>query len=215
MLPLPVLTGLIAAVVLFALLQFGAIAIAFGRLGLSTDAAVALLLCSLIGSAINLPLLRLRTRPARDLLAASRLPDFTLPPYTGTTVLAVNVGGGLTPTALCGYLLVHQHLPLRELSLGILLISFVCYLLRRPPRRSAVSLAVLIAPLLAALFGLLVTPAHSAPIAYICATLGMLIGIDLLRLKEIAGQRVPRAALGGAGTFDGIFITGIIAALLA
>jgi uncharacterized membrane protein len=44
---------------------------------------------------------------------------------------------------------------------------------------------------------------------------GVLIGADILRLNNIAALGTPVAAIGGAGTFDGIFITGIIAALLA
>src|SRR3569623_306647 len=41
------------------------------------------------------------------------------------------------------------------------------------------------------------------------------IGADLLRLNVIRKMGVPVAAIGGAGTFDGIFITGIVAVLLA
>ena len=58
-------------------------------------------------------------------------------------------------------------------------------------------------------------PENSAPLAYICGTLGVLIGADILRLKDIKQMGVPTAAIGGAGTFDGIFFTGIIAVLLA
>jgi uncharacterized membrane protein len=43
----------------------------------------------------------------------------------------------------------------------------------------------------------------------------VLIGADILRLNTIAELDTPVAAIGGAGTFDGIFLTGIIAALLA
>ena len=74
---------------------------------------------------------------------------------------------------------------------------------------------VLIAPLAAALVAILLDPAHSAPLAYISGTLGVLIGADILRLKDIRKLGVPLAAIGGAGTFDGIFITGIVAVLLA
>jgi len=42
-----------------------------------------------------------------------------------------------------------------------------------------------------------------------------LIGADLLNLGQIQGLGAPVASIGGAGTFDGIFITGILAVLLA
>jgi len=36
-----------------------------------------------------------------------------------------------------------------------------------------------------------------------------------LNLDKIQGLGAPVASIGGAGTFDGIFVTGIIAVLLA
>jgi len=51
--------------------------------------------------------------------------------------------------------------------------------------------------------------------AYISGTLGTLIGADLINLGKIEGLQAPVASIGGAGTFDGIFFTGILAVLLA
>ena len=74
---------------------------------------------------------------------------------------------------------------------------------------------VFVAPFTAALTALLLAPEQSAPLAYICGTLGVLIGADILRLNDIRKIGTPMASIGGAGTFDGIFITGIVAVLLA
>ena len=52
-------------------------------------------------------------------------------------------------------------------------------------------------------------------IAYISGTLGTLIGGDLLNLKKIRSLGAPVASIGGAGTFDGIFLTGILSVLLS
>jgi len=41
-----------------------------------------------------------------------------------------------------------------------------------------------------------------------------LIGADLLNLDKVAGLGAPIASIGGAGTFDGIFVTSIVAVLL-
>jgi hypothetical protein len=38
---------------------------------------------------------------------------------------------------------------------------------------------------------------------------------DLLNLGKLQGLWAPVASIGGAGTFDGIFVTGLIAVLLA
>jgi uncharacterized membrane protein len=45
--------------------------------------------------------------------------------------------------------------------------------------------------------------------------MGTLIGADLTNLDKIRGLGAPVASIGGAGTFDGIFLTGILAVLLA
>jgi hypothetical protein len=45
--------------------------------------------------------------------------------------------------------------------------------------------------------------------------MGALIGADLLNLGAIQGLGAPVASIGGAGTFDGIFLTAILAVLIA
>jgi len=68
---------------------------------------------------------------------------------------------------------------------------------------------------IAAILALLLDSAHSAPLAYVSGTLGVIIGADLLRIPDIRKLGTPFASIGGAGTFDGIFITGVVAVLLA
>ena len=74
---------------------------------------------------------------------------------------------------------------------------------------------VFIAPVTAAIVATLISRSDSAPLAYVSGTLGVLIGADILRLRNIKAMGLPMASIGGAGTFDGIFLTGIIAVLLA
>ena len=45
--------------------------------------------------------------------------------------------------------------------------------------------------------------------------LGTLIGADLMNLERLGELGAPVASIGGAGTFDGVFLTGIVAVLLA
>ena len=56
---------------------------------------------------------------------------------------------------------------------------------------------------------------QAAPPAYISGSLGTLIGADLLNLDKLQGLGAPVASIGGAGTFDGVFLTGIAAVLIA
>ena len=45
--------------------------------------------------------------------------------------------------------------------------------------------------------------------------MGTLIGADIMNLGKIQGLGAPVASIGGAGTFDGVFLVGIVAVLLA
>jgi len=45
-------------------------------------------------------------------------------------------------------------------------------------------------------------------------TLGALIGADILNLDKIRDLGAPVASIGGAGTFDGVFLSGLIAVML-
>ena len=56
---------------------------------------------------------------------------------------------------------------------------------------------------------------RAAPLAYIGGSLGTLVGADLLNLGRVQGLGAPLVSIGGAGTFDGIFLTGVLAVLIA
>ena len=93
-------------------------------------------------------------------------------------------------------------------------VALVSYLFSRPVKGMGVMMPILVAPLTAALAAMLINQSQSAPVAYIGGTLGVLVGADLLRIMDVRRLRAPIASIGGAGTFDGVFLTGIIAVLL-
>jgi uncharacterized membrane protein len=66
-----------------------------------------------------------------------------------------------------------------------------------------------------ALVAMLLSFRRAAPLAYIGGSLGALVGADLLNLDRVQGLSAPVVSIGGAGTFDGVFLTGILAVLLA
>lgn len=206
----------ILATLLF-ILQLQLISIAFERLGLSSESAFLLLISCLFGSAINLPLATVQAEsPPKDSLPPRlrrllRMPDR---PFEGHTVIALNVGGGLIPVIFSTYLLTTNPLPIIDAVLATAIVSAISYAVSRPIPRMGVAMPVFIAPIVAALVAVIVNQEHSPPLAYICGTLGVVIGADLLRLKDIKRMGTPMASIGGAGTFDGIFITGVVAVLL-
>ena len=45
--------------------------------------------------------------------------------------------------------------------------------------------------------------------------MGVLLGADVIRLRQTLRLGAPMMSIGGDGTRDGIFVTGIVAVLLA
>ena len=142
-------------------------------------------------------------------------------------VVAVNVGGCLVPCALSAWFLWQMQLTGvlgGWLALCVLIPALACYLLARPLPGIGIAVPVLLPPAVAAMTAILVAPSlpgHEslAPrAAYMAGTLGTLIGADLghmLNRRTLALLDAPLLSIGGAGTFDGIFLAGIIAVLLA
>lgn len=195
------------------------ITLSFAKLGLDARSALSLLLTSLAGSAVNLPLLTIKaTAPPAPPPPASTFRGLLRPPeeaFTGKTLVAVNVGGCLVPLFFVFFLIRHHPIPLGPLLLAVALVSGVCYVASRPVPGLGVVMPVFIAPIAAAVVAAFLGGKEQAAMAYIAGTLGVLIGADLLRFKDIRGLGAPMASIGGAGTFDGIFMTGLVAVLLA
>jgi len=215
--PLYLVLFIFALTFLVTVVQLGIISVAFDKLGLSPDAGLLLLVASLAGSVINLPVMSVPSAPSPPPSSPWGYRGLLRPRlgFTGYTLIAVNVGGGLIPLLFSVYLMVHSPLDILELGAGIGLVTFVAYLTSRPVPGRGIGIPILVAPVTAAALALLLDPQHSAPLAYVSGTLGVLIGADLLRLRDVRRLGVPVASIGGAGTFDGIFITGIVAVLLA
>ncbi|WP_456432069.1 DUF1614 domain-containing protein [Thermosulfuriphilus sp.] len=202
---------------LFAVIHVGIITVAFEKLGLSPGQVWGYLFLSLIGSNINVPVKKIQTmsfQPPGEISffgiryrIPSRLEE-------RTTIIAVNVGGCLIPVFLSLYVTFRLDI-FGPVVLGGAFVAGVVYFLARPIPGLGIGIPVFIPPLLAALVGLVLSPEHSAAVAYAAGSLGTLIGADILHLKDIPRLGAPVASIGGAGTFDGIFLTGIIAVLIA
>ncbi|MDR4518813.1 MAG: DUF1614 domain-containing protein [Nitrosomonas sp.] len=177
-----------------------------------------ILVFSLFGSVVNLPVCRIRSDAfPSPIVQQKHWGIFRIPPqpFQNETLISVNLGGCLIPTALSVYLFENSELTLITALTGISIIAVISYFFSRPIPGVGIGMPILIAPISAALVGIFLEPELSAPLAYISGTLGVLIGADLLHLKSIPRLGAPHASIGGAGTFDGIFITGIVAAILA
>jgi uncharacterized membrane protein len=210
------------ALIFLPLLWFGVVGTAFVNLGLPPTLVFWLLILTLVGSLVNIPL---TTLESQEVVAGQVISYFGMRvrlPSTWRkrqTVLAVNVGGALIPVALSLFLLyqiaVRYGIPL-GLLLTLGLVTLIMYHLARPVKGLGIAVPGLVPPLVAAVGAWLLCPEEiRAPCAYIASTLGTLIGADLLKLGEISKMGAPVASIGGAGTFDAIFLSGIIAVLLS
>ena len=202
---------------LLIVIQLEILTIAFSKLGLSLAEAYLLLCSSLFGSVLNLPLFRIKAELTEQEIPLRmwRLLRMNHLVFEGKTTIAINVGGCLIPLGFSLYLLTNTAVGLFDALLGISLVSVASFMSSRPIQGMGIGMPIFIAPISAALAALLIDPEHSAPLAYVAGTLGVIIGADLFRLKDIRHMGTPIASIGGAGTFDGIFITGIVAVLLA
>lgn len=204
--------------IMMVLIQVELLSFAFVKLGLPPGLGLVVLSLSLLGSVVNLPVTRIKSDvpvqefPSSVYWGLLRMP---LQPFRNETQISINLGGCLIPAALSIFLFINSALSVSSTLLGIAIISMISYFFSRPIQGLGIGMPILVAPVSAALVGLLISPEQSAPLAYISGTLGVLIGADLLRMKDISRLGTPYASIGGAGTFDGIFITGIVAALLA
>ncbi|HET6850495.1 MAG TPA: DUF1614 domain-containing protein [Gaiellales bacterium] len=130
------------------------------------------------------------------------------------TLIAINVGGALTPAGVSVWVLDHTGAWTSSLAAAVV-VTVGVKLVARPVAGVGIVVPALLPALLAAAAALvIVSPHDAAAFTYVSGTAGTLIGGDLLNLHRVRALGAPVASIGGAGTYDGIFITGIIAVVL-
>lgn len=222
----PLLLALVAIAMLAVLPFFFAQLIVGGlaKLHLSPEAALRIALAILLGGLVNIPVARI---PRAGDMPPHRAGVFGLPERSPwlrqrprETVVAVNLGGCLVPLGVAAYVLAHlaagspQALLAAAAATGV--VAFVCFRLAQPVAGVGIVLPAFVPPLAAAAAALLLAPDGAAPpVAFVAGVVGTLVGADLLHLRDIGKISSGIASIGGAGTFDGIVLSGILAAYLA
>jgi uncharacterized membrane protein len=204
-------------IILFVLLVLGALRHAYLSLGVSPSAAMLLLFGSLIGSYFNIPIANL----PQEQVVSNQVIEFFGMQYNVPvvehwpgTVIAVNVGGAVIPTLMSLYLLITRQLWVKGL-IAIAIVAALLHWVANPVPGVGIAVPVFWPALITAVVALILARENAAPLAYTAGSMGTLIGADLTNLDKIRGLGAPVASIGGAGTFDGIFLTGILAVLLA
>jgi uncharacterized membrane protein len=219
---LPITPGLFSILVILTvglviLIQLRILRYAYMRLGVGPGVALLLLFGSLIGSYFNIPITVLPGQTDTN----GEIVDFygmryivpTVVQWPGT-VLAVNVGGAVIPTLMSAYLVIRYQLWFKA-AIAIVIVAAVIHAMATPVHGVGIAVPVFVPVVTTAILAFLLSREYAPPLAYIGGSIGTLIGADLLNLDKVAGLSAPVASIGGAGTFDGIFLTGIIAVLFA
>jgi len=219
---LPLTPGLFSILVvlvagLIILIQLRILRYAYMRLGIGPGAALLLLFGSLIGSYFNIPIAVLPGAPVRS----GEIVDFFGMQYVVPlvsswpgTVLAVNVGGAVIPALMSTYLVIRYQLWLKA-AIATAAIALVIHAMATPVPGIGIAVPVFAPVVTTAILAFILSREYAAPLAYIGGSMGTLVGADLLNLGNISGLGAPVASIGGAGTFDGVFLAGILAVLLA
>jgi uncharacterized membrane protein len=203
--------------VLIALIQLRAIQFSYERLGITPLATAMLLLAALLGSYLNIPVAYL---PEKEFVSGQLVTYYgvrhVVPVVVDwpATIVAVNVGGALVPTSLSLYLLVKHRIWITG-AIATLVVAAICHAIAKPVPGLGIALPVFVPAVAAAVSGLVLSREHSFAIAFVGGSLGALIGADLLNLDRVQGLGAPVVSIGGAGTFEGIFVSGIVAVLIA
>lgn len=193
-----------------------ALMFAYTRAGISSPAALFMLFASLAGSYVNIPLFWLHGRP----VVSDQEVDFfgvhyivPVAEWQGT-VVAVNVGGCVIPVLLSLYILTKYDLWVLG-AIGTAIVAIITHQMATPVHGVGIALPIFVPPIVTAVVAVLLSRRYAGPLAYVSGSLGVLIGADLSNLSKVAILDAPVASIGGAGTFDGIFLTGVLAVLLA
>jgi uncharacterized membrane protein len=209
---LAALLALVGGMVASRILRYASMA-----MGIKANNVLIILFLSLLLSYLNIPIAYF---PERRVASAAVVNYFgahyVIPVVMGwpPTVLAVNVGGAVIPTLISLYLIIKNRL--FGLSvLGVGTVAAICHVLAHPVHGLGIAEPIFAPPMASAIVAVALSRRRAAPLAYISGSLGTLIGADLMNLGKIQGLGAPIASIGGAGTFDGIFLTGLLAVVFA
>lgn len=209
---------------LFFTIFSSAVTMAFQRLGIPLPVAYSLFLFSLVGSFINIPIAEERSYVPVVGVREVRFFGIVYPvPYFDwaeqKVVISVNVGGALVPLSVVTYELVrllelNAYSVLFRMTIAVFIAAIISNWVARPVPGVGIALPTIVPPLIAVSLALILDTPFRPVIAYASGTMGVLIGADLMNWKKIKNLGAPMVSIGGAGTFDGIFLAGVLAVLL-
>lgn len=189
--------GVIILIAVSILIYFGIADRVLDRMRLSDKGAFLVIAALIVGSFIDIPLFR------------------------GNIDITLNVGGAIVPLALSFYLLSKAGTGKEKIRavVGALLTGVIIYLIgsvlmgKGHDEFNVLIDPIYIYPLVAGSIAYIAGRSRRA--AFIAATIGVLL-LDIFHLFYLITTRIPgNVHIGGAGAFDSIVLSGIIAVMLA
>ncbi|MBM5805021.1 MAG: DUF1614 domain-containing protein [Candidatus Verstraetearchaeota archaeon] len=190
------------------------------QFGLGWFSFLSFLLVSLVGSTINLPIWR--TTVERPVVSVRYVYYLGIPypvPSAASrpseALISINLGGAIMPIALSAYLLLRNSPAVVPSAVAVPIIAVIIFFLAKPVQGLGIITPMFIPPLISAIVAVIIGGGYAPVVAYVGGTVGTLVGADLLHINSIKSLGAANMSIGGAGTFDGIFLTGLLAVLLA
>lgn len=226
---------LVALFFLFVFLPVSLVTEAFSKLGLTPVQGILMLIAILLGRTVNLPVY---TSDRLVMVPRQRSVQFTMDESgrhvqiedepgneLKKQVIAVNFGGCIMPVLLSLTFLISLHMAGMAdgvypwLGFTMLMVAGGSYAMTKPDVLTGLRVPLLMPAVMTFLSVYFFVPEPFRPVAaYVAGTLGTLIGGNLAplltpRLRN--NVAAPQISIGGAGTFGGVFVAGILAVLLA
>lgn len=220
---------------LFIFLPVSMVAEAFSKLGLTPAQGILMLMAILIGRTVNFPVFTsermvIVTKPQtiQYTMDASGRPvqlEQDNANELKKQVFAVNLGGFILPLLLCFTFLIRMHLNDQTdgvygyIGFAMLMVAGGCYVMTKADPFTGLRVPLIMPALMTFISVFFFVPEPFRPVAaYVAGTMGTIIGGNLAplftpRVRNAVGT--PQVSIGGAGTFGGVFVAGILAVLLA
>jgi uncharacterized membrane protein len=198
--------------------------IAFIQIGIPIWLVILIVPGSLLGSLVNIPLYTIKS-DSSPLVEAPYLTDwgFSIQVFQHDTPretkISINLGGAIIPVIVSGYLILLNLLSIVPILFATTAVTIAVNRIARIEPNMGIVTPALLPPLAAVLATIAVGMIFPGiinvyAIAYIAGTLGTIIGADFLNLGKLSQLKTDAASIGGAGTWDGVFLTGILAVVL-
>ncbi len=174
------ITSAMILIILFIILS-----LIFQTLDFSIKTVILLAASTIIGCFFNVPVIRLKQKD-----------------------IYMNIGGGIVPVGFSIYFIWLRPDLIIQIILATLVLIFFTYCFSTIDD-DGIRVYILV-PLIGSIIVASLLPGSLLVIGYVSGTLGTLIGADIMNLDNIQDFGFRELSIGGAGTLDAIFVTGLI-----